>query len=516
MRTPLHGLKAPYELPSDVIHFTDWRYVAPGAAGWAGADGKRAGVWRQDTPPGGFRWQPADVPTGVRIRAQRARKEPVDIPRDKPWERLTTWSTLLRDGGVYRLWYHACALSGYDAPVPNLTDLLCYAESDDGFHWRKPALGISEFEGDDRTNIVYGGALAGEPGYHGGAVFIDAGAAAEQRYKMVYMGSVPKDQYEAYQRDRPDDLDPGAVREDLGPQVFGVYGATSPDGLRWRPMPRPLVVQHADTLNVGYYDEFLKKYVAYFRTWYLGRRCIGRSETDDFGRFPIPENVLVPGAGEHPSDQWYTNARTTCPDAPDYHLMFPAMYSPSDDGTRIYTYASADGIVWTRVPGGPVISPGKWGDPDGGCIFAGCGLVQLPDERWALPCTTYVVPHKYPRNQPLGDIVHAVWDKGRLAAVEAAERGEFALMPIRATGTRIVLNVRTKHAGHVRVEAADEKGTALPGRGFEDADPIAGNFPAKEVTWRGQSTTGTEPGTPIVLRFRLHAAELFGVSFLGS
>ena len=44
-----------------------------------------------------------------------------------------------------------------DEPAKALEDhpwLLCYAESDDGIHWRKPKLGICDFKGSKANNIV--------------------------------------------------------------------------------------------------------------------------------------------------------------------------------------------------------------------------------------------------------------------------------------------------------------------------------------------------------------------------
>jgi hypothetical protein len=41
-----------------------------------------------------------------------------------------------------------------------------------------------------------------------------------------------------------------------------------------------------------YYDAKLNRYVGYFRFFMMGRRAIGRAETDDFWRWPVPEMVL--------------------------------------------------------------------------------------------------------------------------------------------------------------------------------------------------------------------------------
>lgn len=358
MRTPLNGLGPPYRLPSDAIYFTDWRYVHPGAVGWRTAQGERGRLWSKEDVPDGFQWHPTDMPHGIRIRAQKAQKSPFFITHDKPWERFIIWCTLIHEHGRYRLWYGTCPPSGFDAPSPNLADLLCYAESDDGFAWRKPCLGIADFEGKKDTNICFGGTLARENGHHGATVFVDPSAPTSERYKLIYAGHPTAEELETYRRERPDDIDPLGVGR-RPEHLLGVYGATSPDGLHWTRLPGPLVLQNSDTQTTAEYDDRLKKYVAYFRTWYLGRRCVGRAESDDFRRFPLPENILWPGPELTPSEQWYTNAKTTYPGASDYHLMFPALYRVSDDSMEVHMFSSADGINWSAVPGGPGSGAGR-------------------------------------------------------------------------------------------------------------------------------------------------------------
>jgi len=482
--------------------------------GYATVDGRPAKMWARAPAPGGYLWSPSDMPEGVRIRAKQARKSEVLLTQDQPWERLTIYSNLIHDGGRYRLWYGACPASGFGAQVSNLTDLLCYAESEDGFTWTKPMLGVTEFEGASETNIVFGGPLSGPQGHHGSTVFVDPSAPADERYKLIYMGQAPEDEFEAYKRERPDAIDPYAIREDIG-AVFGVYGATSPDGFHWTRIPGPLVIQHSDTQTVAYYDATLGKYVGYFRTWYLNRRCVGRAETDDFRRWPLPENILWPGPDSGASEQWYTNAKTLYPGTSDYHLMFPALYRQTEDMMAPHLATSADGVLWSAVPGGPVVTCGEPGGWDAGYVAAAPGLVELGGDRVGLPFTGFPVPHKHPRTMPMGDMALAMWEKGRLAAIEAAERGEFALARLVVKGKRMRVNVRTKGVGHVRVEVADEKGSPLAGRSFAECDAITGNSLSTTVTWQGKAEMGHAAGAPVRVRFRMHKAELFGVEFGG-
>lgn len=60
------------------------------------------------------------------------------------------------------------------------TGRICYAESDDGFHWRKPDLGIVEYRGNTHNNIC-----DIEPGSGSTDVLFQPDASPDRRYLMV-------------------------------------------------------------------------------------------------------------------------------------------------------------------------------------------------------------------------------------------------------------------------------------------------------------------------------------------
>ena len=56
------------------------------------------------------------------------------------------------------MYYMAFKLTNKDATTigyDSRSIFACYAESRDGFHWVKPELGLFEFEGSKKNNIVY-------------------------------------------------------------------------------------------------------------------------------------------------------------------------------------------------------------------------------------------------------------------------------------------------------------------------------------------------------------------------
>jgi hypothetical protein len=106
-----------------------------------------------------------------------------------------------------------------------------------------------------------------------------------------------------------------------------------------------------------------------------------------------------------------------------------------------------------------------------------------------------------------------LWPKGRLVAIEAKERGQFSTVAILAPGAKVRINAVTQRAGSILVEAAGLDGKPLPGRSFDDAVPIIGDQHRSVVTWKNADTHGAEVGKPIVLRFRMDKAKLYGLDF---
>lgn len=508
MRTPLHGSHAPFRLSSNVVYFHDWRYVSYGGYRYVDREGKPLPLWTlEPTPPA--RYEHQDVPVGVALRAKPAqRTEPVI--RAEGNDMLLVGGSLIHEDGMYRLWYDCWPGSQIASGLVGDHNIVRYAESYNGMDWTFPKLGLMEYEGSKQNNVVYGDPLTRQTGYHGGCVFKDPSAPPAERYKAFYLGYVSQAKLTEFRLRRPDAVDPFLADRDRVPALFG---GTSPDGIHWTAMTEPLLVQTSDTHNICAYDSNLGKYVAYVRTWYMGRRSIGRSESGDFRDFSFPEEVFWPDAMQKPYDLWYANAKTLMPGTTDYHLMFPMRWSLIDDHFEFCLASSPDNIVWGWVPGGPVCVPGPAGAWDGGVIAPGYGLVQLPERRTGMLVQGSPVPHKHPRRPPLGAIGWAWWPQERLVGLYAATEGAFALYPLLFQGRMVHLNYQTAPAGYILVEAFGPGGDVLPGRGFEDCDPISGDDIDRVVSWRGETDLGHPEGAPVTLRFRLRTAELYAVRF---
>ena len=203
-QTPRPNIQVlPIEFGSDKMVFADWWFVDAGY-GLAFTEAQQAAN----------HFRPAFMPYGVRLRAGKPRlSERAVLVPDTPTDGVTMggYCTLLKDGGKYRLWYESylpSARGDEDARI-------CYAESEDGFTWKKPQLGLIDYEGSKANNLVYQNG-------HGATIFIDPTAQAAERYKLIHLDRVPLQMVNGKQMN-----------------AF-VFGAVSPDGIHWKRLGEPL------------------------------------------------------------------------------------------------------------------------------------------------------------------------------------------------------------------------------------------------------------------------------------
>jgi hypothetical protein len=313
--------------------------------------------------------------------------------------------------------------------------------------------------------------------------------------------------------------------------VTCVYGYVSPDGLNWKQLPDPLTFEESDGEQNVYWDPHLKKYVMYLRTYsvgaradgypvnnarrhkFLARRAIARSESADFRSFPLSDTIIEGSNEMGPSDSYYLSARTTIPGAPDFHLMLPTRYTIATDDTALDLYTSFDGKLWHIAPGCPLLRTADFGQWDGGCMFFRPNLMERADGDWLLLYRGDNFPHKYPRGKQTTDYGTAVWPKGRLMAIEAIEKGGFTTPAFLAPGEKLKINALTHRVGEIRIEVADFDGKPIPSHSFADSNPVVGDQYRTLVTWKGGDTLGISAGKPVVLRFRMEKARIYGLDF---
>ena len=496
-----------YNLGSKKHAFIDWAIVEPGYGNWPEVERVIPG----DEGSGGW-----ELPYGLRLRAHHPRVDlqPLVFP-DRPWEvegqrGIVAYCTLLEDEGRFRL-YYGChdASKGDDAGdvVDPATFVLAYAESTDGVNWVKPRIGTVRFDGSTDNNLVYGMDLALGRFLLEATVFKDPSAPPDQRYKLIHGGLL-----------------------DTKPCL---YGAVSPDGLRWSPLEAPLLPDYqSDTQTVARFDEEKGKYVGYFRGWsgtargkWHGRRTIAYAETDRFDRWPVPHEIVAPDMHDSPDTDIYTNSYTPWPGA-DAHLMFPAIYEHRLDVVEVHMMTSRDGLRWQRPTRQAVLPTGEPGSAFEHSVYAGAGLASIKPGEWSLPISPRSRSHNMAYNHdatsdPLGRgyVCLATWREDGFMSLEVETQGGFTTVPTTFTGNRLELNAWTWSGGEILVELADggsrfESSKVVPGRRFEDCDPISGDQLKRTVTWNGDSDVSAWSGKPVRLRFKMRRARLYAIQFV--
>jgi hypothetical protein len=531
-------LGEPVRLLGSRLAFTGWHWVRPGGFSWVTPT--KGGRLQEYVLPDEARVRRTDVAWGVKLVTHAGERVGPILEAEARWEEGAgvKFTTLLKEQGIYRAW----SLPAHTSGRPRGQRFFMYFESEDGMHWKRPNLGLFEYEGSRANNILnqsthdYTKATPEtpmeyrKPELFNGTVFIDPSAPPAERYKVFASGNISQEAFERYKRQRPNEID-WRDKEDLAePGSKAVRGAVSPDGIRWTVLPDALVVEPSDTLLVAYYDENLRKYVAYTRkrvglrrasgftirdsrTTDPLRRCIGRSETADFRRFPVSEVVLEAMPYHDPGDELYANCRTAVPGAPDHHLMFPTVWSNWDDTTQFPLASSAEGVRWHFLPGSPVFGTAPFGAWDGGSVFVAPNLTEMRDGSWVLPYGGFNVPHKYPRAHWKFAQGYARWRDGRLVGIRSDVQGGFATLGVVPTGRRVFLNAVSTRAGGVRMEVAGLDGKPLPGRSFKDCSDLVGDHRRGAMSWRGETDLGHAEGQAVILRFQVEQATIYWVDF---
>ena len=506
--------------------FLNWSHIDRG--GWQmtfdpnrlSDDGRR--IMEQDTRDwnwhydfSGHGMKPENVPYGVRVTVEPARKSQPWLVPDRPWEDPNLgWGTVIHENGRYRCWYEFVLSKNVklvrqgELATTDGNHMLAYAESTDGLHWTKPSLGLCELNGSRDNNVV--------TAMSGGSPFRDDNAPPEQRYKAFDFTRLP---------DAPESLS--------GPAKIGLMGMVSPDGIHWKHLEKPLFRYFHDTQNIGCWDPLLKKYVAYLRGHTSGR-AIKYSVSDDFAAWPEPLDLFSPDAEDEPSEDYYNNCFTFYPDLPTHQLFFISVYNHSSDTTYVRLAANMNrhwkSPVFNWVSRAPILPVGKAEEWDSGMVYAGPNLVHLPDGQLALPYWGSRHTHNeyhwmyYGANcaREKAALAWALWDDGRLAGFEAGTMGEFVTglwgAGVAFEGSQIEINARTRRIGQVEVELLEVKQgqptQPIPGFTLAECVPFRGDEIWAPLCWKGKRDLSELKGRTLKLHFRLRHAKVFGFRFV--
>ncbi len=399
--------------------------------------------------------------------------------------------------GCYRCYYSLFSIDPYSeavalsqrprtryAPGKGREVSLAYAESMDGRHWQKPALGLVEFEGNKDNNLIV-------RGVHGTSVFYDAKEREPaRRYKMLY-------------------------RQDGGQRLLAV--AFSSDGFHFG---QPVVLEPcvrqimADTHNFVFYDSKISRYVLISRHWDRGIRAVIRMESEDFIHWTVPREIML---GNGRNDQIYS-----MPVLPleDFYIGFPSVYhggdasNPDWDCVDCELAYSADAIHWHRIaPGVPFIPRSLGAYPDGG-PDCGCIYTAAPVQDEAGLTFYYMGGNGRHTDFRETSFLGATLRIGHFVCFQAGEEeGFLETTALNIAPSSLVLEADCGADGEIKVQVVNEDGDAIPGYTFGHSRWVK-HLAGYEVLWDGHELL--PQAMAVRLQFRFKNMKLFSFSCDGA
>ncbi len=453
---------------------------------------------------------------GTQLKLHAPVKKEIAIAFDQPWEGpgSSAYNSVFFDGEKYRLYYRACAQkTAKEKGDLSTAQYTCLALSDDGIHWEKPELGLVEFEGSTKNNILLSGIMS-----HNFSPFLDTNPACapEARYKAV-----------------------------AGHISTGLVAYQSADGIHWSKMQEEPIIRDGalDSQNLCFYDPNIDGYQCYSR--YFARQIDWESEPQDgeFREVSVPDTLDDLGVGiraiqntcskdflhwqplrancyQHhiPLEHFYTNATFLCPGAEQLYISMPMrfMYDRHKVASCPFPGVS-DGVFMTSRDGvrfdrtflegwlRPELDERCWTQRN---YITAWGMLETSAEEFSI----FVNEHYEWDDACLRR--YAIRRHGFASVHAPYAGGSFVTKLFRFTGNQLTLNYATSAAGGIRVGIIGD-GTGWPASDFavEDCDLIYGNELNRVVSWRGNSNLSRFEGKMIRLKFEMKDADLFALQF---
>lgn len=458
--------------------------------------------------------------------AERRMHHPVPreiaVVHDAPWEGAGSgYHSVIQDGDLYRMYHRGSILGVENGRLKVGRQVYCYVESRDGIHWTKPELGLHEYNGSKKNNIIWTGV-----GVHNFAPFLDANPECppESRYKALA----------------------GTAQEG------GLFAFHSADGIHWSLMRKePVVTEGAfDSQNLAFFDTVAGVYRAYFRTFSrgittgkvwkpAGVRAIRTASSKNFLDWASEADLTYE---DSPEEHLYTNQIAPYYRAPHILIGLPTRYvergwSPSmralpqrehremrSKAHLRYGTALTEGLLMASRNGTHF---DRWNE-----AFLRPGP-QRP-ETWQYG-QNYIAWHVVETESSLPGADNELslyasegaWTgssnairrytlrlDGFVSVHGGWKGGEMLTKPVTFKGDRLELNFATSAVGSLRVEIQNAAGEPVNGFSLSDCEEVFGDSVNRTVQWKKHGTdVSSLSGKPVRLRFCLKDADLYSFRF---
>lgn len=481
------------------------------------------------------------------------------IPREIVLETNEAWEgnacgyhTIFQDGDIYRMYYRGWHFDlTEDALTQPRQPVVCYAESTDGIHWVKPELGLVEFTGPKKNNIILDSLDPSFPAFRRSGELRETPCFAP--FKDINPNAAADAKYKAWV---------------VGADTSGLFPLKSPDGIHWSPMSEKSAITYGrfDSQNLAFWDSVRGEYRDYHRQLlhqhksdeepYAAHtvgseggetvrgsrhgRDILTATSSDFIHWTEP--VLV-NYTQGRTNELYTNQITPYYRAPHIFMGFPARYVerpwsaaiedlPEVDHRRLRTgiverygtaltdgmfMSSRDGLTFNLWPDS-FIRPGlrprdNWAYADNfqnwGIVTTQSSFVGAPDE------LSIYLNEGYWRGESTKLRRYTLRVDGFVSVRAPLSGGELVTKPLIFTGRQLVLNFSASAAGSIRVEILrDQMDTPLEDFTLDACVEVLGDDLERVVRWSDGPDVSQLAGSPVRLRFVLKDADLFSLRFV--
>lgn len=464
------------------------------------------------------------------------KRETVFVP-DKPWEMGTAhYLNVIYDSGIYKMYYlthpereevaaPVLDAEGRETTVAIINTFVCYAESRDGLHWEKPELGICEWNGNKNNNIILRSEdkleRNEEDFFDNFFVFIDTNPDCDpqKRYKAT-----------AYMH------------------YYKLGGYSSPDGIHFTLEGIFDIPGKFDTLNVCWWDQKIRKYVAYVRDFHdipedgtlnEGIRDARRTESEDFIHWTVPELITFNETEDYPI---YTNNIMRYYRNPDILIGFPTRYEEHPEWTDNFEQlcgreerlavmkkhkrfgltvtdsifmSSRDGLHWDKIDEALFTPEPEFGP---NWIYGNCYnayfMLETTAEDGINKELSLFVNHNYNRsimdptqNQTTDAMARYTVRRDGFACYRAKFKGSRVVTkPFVFEGEELLINFATSAKGSIVITMKDEDGNeAKSCKLFGDSDERRVRLEGKEVS--------DFAGKTVTLEFDMKDAKLYAFMF---
>jgi len=376
----------------------------------------------------------------------------------------------------FKMWYSVWNKHAYYNRLP-FSYNVCYAESQDGIVWKKPALGLFDDNGNRANNCIR-------------------------------LGTDKTQNIDVCLNPVPDEL-PGRFLA-IHNQKGGVFVSHSVDGKEFHVLQKtPAIPYHSDTHNNFVYDEQRDNWLLFCRprAWAGDhRRRVAFQQSRDLRSWSHEQTILVPSENEKPEFYGMSVFRRG-----DLFFGQLKIYDRTTGFMHIELAWSPDGTHWQQIATHPpFLDRGPAGSWEAGMVLPAESPVQVGDQLWF-----YYGGFRLDHNtteENIAAIGLAVTDRDRLVGLRplTAKPG-FCLTRPFSPSPNAALAVNAIVRGKLAAEIRKGNNKTVKGFSFDECKPVTVSGFQSELRWNGKQLHDLPSGEVRIL-FRLEDAELFSFS----